>query len=81
MSHEELIDEVTTGTSAATEVESIWLTTPSIKPIVLAVSILISIIGLFAFRPLMFIGLVAVIAVTLAWIGDSREQSDELPLS
>ncbi|MGK2877271.1 MAG: hypothetical protein ACSLFF_01635 [Solirubrobacterales bacterium] len=81
MSHEELIDEGRTGAPASTAVDSIWLTTPSVKPIVLAVSILISIIGLFAFRPLMFIGLVAVIAVTLAWIADSREESDDLPLS
>jgi hypothetical protein len=81
MSHEEFIDEVATGATATPEVDSIWLTRPSVKPIVLAVSILISLIGLFAFRPAMFIGLIAVIAVTLAWIGDSRAESDELPLS
>lgn len=81
MSHEEFIDEAATGATTSPEVDSIWLTRPSIKPIVLAVSFLITLIGLFAFRPLMFIGLVAVIAVSIAWIGDSREESDELPLS
>lgn len=81
MSHEEFIDEVATGAATTAEVDSIWLTRPSVKPIVLAVSFLITLIGLFAFRPLMFIGLVAVIAVSIAWIGDSREESDELPLT
>jgi hypothetical protein len=80
MSHEEFIDEVATGATTTPEVDSIWLTTPSVKPIVLAVSFLLTLIGLFAFRPLMFIGLVAVIWVSIAWIGDSRTESDELPL-
>ena len=80
MSHEEFIDEAATGAAVTPEVDSIWLTRPSIKPIVLAVSFLVTLIGLFAFRPVMFIGLVAVIAVTIAWIGDSRDESDELPL-
>jgi hypothetical protein len=80
MSHEELIDEVTTGATAQPEVDSIWLTTPSIKPIVLAVAFLVTLIGLFAFRPAMYIGLVAVVWVSIAWIADSRTESDELPL-
>jgi hypothetical protein len=80
MSHEEFIDEVATGATVNPEVDSIWLTQPSIKPIVLAVSFAITLIGLFAFRPLMIIGLVAVIAVSIAWVGDSRAESDELPL-
>jgi hypothetical protein len=81
MSHEEFIDESTIGATQTPEVDSIWLTRPSVKPIVLAVSLMITLIGLFAFRPVMWIGLVAVVITTVAWIGDSREESDELPLS
>lgn len=80
MSHEEFIDEVATGATTQPEVDSIWLTRPSIKPIVLAVAFLITFIGLFAFRPVMFIGLIAIAWVSIAWIGDSRTESDELPL-
>jgi hypothetical protein len=81
MSHEEFIDESTVGVTAKPEVDSIWLTRPSIKPIVLAVAFLLTLIGLFAFRPLMFAGLVTIAWVSIAWIGDSRVESDELPLS
>lgn len=81
MSHEEFIDESAIGAKAKPEVDSIWLTRPSIKPVVLAVAFLLTLIGLFAFRPLMFAGLVAIAWVSIAWIGDSRVESDELPLS
>lgn len=81
MSHEELIDEQNTGRPEATEVDSIWLTKPSVKPVLLAFFLMLSLIGLFGFRPLMFIGLLAVLIVTVSWISESREESDELPLS
>ncbi len=81
MSHEELIDEVPTGQATSTEVDSIWLTKPSIKPIVLAVSLTLALIGLFGFRPLMYVAILAAVITTIAWISDSREESDELPLS
>ncbi|MGH2959573.1 MAG: hypothetical protein ACRDKE_08190 [Solirubrobacterales bacterium] len=81
MSHEEFIDEVSTGATTRPEVDSIWLTRPSVKPIVLALAFLFTLIGLFAFPPLMFVGLVAIAWVSIAWIGDSRVESDELPLS
>lgn len=81
MSHEEFIDESTIGASKSAEVDSIWLTRPSVKPVVLAVAFLLTLIGLFAFRPLMFAGLVTIAWVSIAWIGDSRVESDELPLS
>jgi hypothetical protein len=80
MSGEEFIDEVETGATPSPEVDSIWLTTPSIKPMLLAVSILVTLIGLFALRFVMFIGIIAIVAITISWISDSREQSDELPL-
>jgi hypothetical protein len=81
MSHEEFIDESSTGSVTGPEVDSIWLTRPSVKPAILAVAFLVTLIGLFAFRPVMYIGLVVVVIVSIAWIGDSREESDELPLS
>lgn len=81
MSHEEFIDESKTGANNQPEVDSIWLTRPSVKPIVLAVAFLLTLIGLFAFRPLMFAGLVTIAWVSIAWIGDSRVESDELPLT
>jgi hypothetical protein len=61
--------------------ESIWLTRPSVKPIVLAAALMLSIVGLFAFRPLMFAAILVVLVTAIAWINDSREESDELPLN
>lgn len=62
------------------EVDSIWLTPGSVKPILLAAAILFSLVGLFAFRPLMIASLVAIVWIGIAWINESREESDELPL-
>ncbi len=76
----EYIDETTGGRAPATEVDSIWLTKPSIKPVVLAAAIMLALIGLFAFRPLMYVALATVVIVSIAWIGESRDESDELPL-
>ena len=81
MSHEEFIDESESRQAATTEVDSIWLTTPSIKPMLLAVSILVTLIGLFALRFVMIIGIIAIVAITISWISDSREESNDLPLS
>lgn len=78
--HAELIDEVKTGAVNNPEVDSIWLTRPSVKPIVLAVAFMLTLIGLFGWRPLMIFGIVLAVATTIAWISDSREESDELPL-
>lgn len=77
---DEYIDETTGGRAATTEVDSIWLTKPSIKPVVLAAAIMLALIGLFAFRPLMYVALATVVIVSIAWIGESRDESDELPL-
>lgn len=80
MSHEELIDQTQTGATANPEIDSIWLTRTSIKPIVLAVAFTLTLIGLFAFRPLMDLGIIVAVITTIAWIADSRDESDELPL-
>lgn len=80
MSHEELIDQPQTGAGNPEVVESIWLTRPSIKPLVLAVAFTLTLIGLFAFRPLMDLGIIVAVITTIAWIADGRNESDELPL-
>lgn len=77
---EEIVDITTTDAPAATEIDSIWLTKPSVKPIVLAVGFLLALIGLYAFRPLMYAALLVVLIVTIAWAFDNRDESDELPL-
>lgn len=81
MTHEEAIDTQKSGAPEAIEVDSIWLTKPSIKPIVLAWAFMLGLIGLFGFRPLMYAMIVVALITIIAWISDSREESDELPLS
>jgi len=75
----EFIDE--TVAEQQPEVESIWLTRTSVKPLWLALSFGLFFIGLFGFWPLMVGAGIAVIAITIAWISDSRDESDELPLT
>lgn len=77
----EFIDETTTGKPKTPEVDSIWLTPGSVKPILLAVAFLLAMVGLFAFRPLMYASLLAIACLSIAWISESRGESDELPLS
>lgn len=78
---DEFIDETAAGTTQAPEVDSIWLTPGSVKPIFLALAFLFTFVGLFAFRPLMYASLLAIVWISIAWIGESRSESDELPLS
>jgi hypothetical protein len=78
---EELIDESRVADAGAPEVETIWLTRPSVKPFVLAAALMLTLIGLFAFRPLMIVAIVVALVTALKWIGDSRAESDELPLA
>ena len=81
MMSNETIDETRSGATANPEVDSIWLTRPSVKPPLLAASILCALIGLFAYRPLMYAALAAILWISLAWIFENRDESDELPLS
>ncbi|MGH2907464.1 MAG: hypothetical protein ACRDKI_11955 [Solirubrobacterales bacterium] len=76
---DEFIDEA--GSAPQTEVESIWLTRTSVKPVWLAVAIACTLLGLFSFWPLMVGGAVAAVVIALAWLSESREESDELPLT
>jgi hypothetical protein len=73
--------EVGTGGGDAPEIETIWLTKPSIKPIVLAASLMLAMVGLFGFRPLMFAAILVAVITMISWITESRHESDELPLS
>ena len=77
---DEFIDE-TGSANDQPEIESIWLTVTSVKPLWLAVSFGLLFIGLFSFRPLMYAAIIAVIAITISWISESRDESDELPLT
>ena len=77
---EEFIDE-TGAADDKPEIESIWLTVTSVKPLWLAVSIGLVFIGLFSFRPLMYAAIIAVVAITISWISESRDESDQLPLT
>ena len=80
MNGTEFIDE-TGNAPLSAEVESIWLTRTSVKPIWLAAMIGVTLIGLFAFWPALVIGAIASIGIVIAWIGESRDENDELPLS
>lgn len=80
MSGEEFIDERKTGAVNNPEVDSIWLTRPSVKPLLLAVAFTLTLLGLFGWRPLMIFGIIVAVATTISWITDSRDESDELPL-
>ena len=77
----EFIDEAKTGQAPQTEVDSIWLTKTSVKPFWLAVSFMLALCGLFAFRPLMYGAIIAVVWISIAWVLEGRDESDELPLS
>lgn len=71
--------EQTSTRPEAPQVESIWLTRTSVKPIWLAFTILLTFGGLFAFIPLMIVGGVASVIIALAWATEARAESDELP--
>lgn len=62
------------------QVDSIWLTRTSTKPIWLAFFILCTFGGLFSFRPLMVVGAVISLGIAVAWALEARAESEELPL-
>lgn len=80
-SHQEPVEIVNSAADTRPEVESIWLPKPSVKPIVLAAAFTLALIGLFGFRPLMYAAILVAVVTVLAWIGESRSESDELPLT
>ena len=76
---DEVMDE--TGTAVQPEIDSIWLTRTSVKPFWLAVTLTLSLLGLFSFWPLLVAAGVASIAIAISWLGDSHVETDELPRS
>lgn len=71
----------TTAGATQTQVESIWLTRGSTKPVWLAVALLCTLIGLFAFWPLLIAAGVAFVCIALSWVAEARHEADELPLN
>lgn len=69
-----------TAGAAETQVESIWLTRGSNKPVWLAFTLLLVLIGLFAFWPLLVAAGATFVIIALSWISEARHESDELPL-
>lgn len=66
---------------AATEIESVWLTRGSVKPVWLAGALLATLAGLFAFWPLLVVGAVVSVLIAWSWTSEARAGSGELPLS
>ena len=60
--------------------EEIHLPAPSILPVLLAVGITLTLIGLTTFIELTVIGAVLTVACVARWIKDTRREVDELPL-
>jgi hypothetical protein len=60
--------------------EEIHLPGPSILPVLTAVGITLTLIGLTTFIELTVIGAVLTIVCVLRWIKDTRREVDELPL-
>ena len=60
--------------------EEIHLPGPSILPVLLAVGITLTLIGLTTFIELTVIGAVLTVACVARWIKDTRREVDELPL-
>ncbi len=60
--------------------EDIHIPGPSIQPVLLAVGITATLLGVTIFRPvLLIVGLVLTIAVLVVWIRGARREFDELP--
>ncbi len=76
----EVIDE-TIAQPASTAVDSVWMTPGSVKPIWLAVTILGTLAGLFAFWPLLVVGAATCVLIAWSWLSEARAQTDELPLN
>ncbi|MFY9265042.1 MAG: hypothetical protein WAO61_06415 [Solirubrobacterales bacterium] len=71
--------ESTAKATGRPQVDPIWLTRTSVKPIWLALTLALALIGLFAFWPLLVGAGIASALITLSWISESRAESDELP--
>lgn len=68
----------TTRPSTA-EIDSVWLTRGSVKPIWLAGALLATLAGLFSFWPLLVAGAVASVLIAWSWAAEARAESGDLP--
>jgi len=59
--------------------EEIHLPGPSLQPLLMALGITLTLIGVTLGRPLLVGGLVLTIWVTVRWISDTRREMGELP--
>ncbi|MFY9487868.1 MAG: hypothetical protein WAP35_04110 [Solirubrobacterales bacterium] len=69
----------TSGESAPAQADSIWLTRTSVKPFWLALSLMLTLVGLFAFWPLMVAAGVTSLLIAWSWLNESRADSEDLP--
>jgi len=60
--------------------EEIHLPGPTILPVLTAVGITLSVIGITTFIELTVIGVILTLACLIRWIKDTRHEIDELPL-
>jgi hypothetical protein len=61
--------------------EEIHLPEPSILPLITAVGITIALVGVTTFWPLIAFGALVTLVCVIRWIGDTRRDIAELPLS
>jgi hypothetical protein len=60
--------------------EEIHLPGPSLLPVLVAVGITLTLVGVTTFIELTVIGVLLTIGCIVRWIGDTRREIDELPL-
>jgi hypothetical protein len=60
--------------------EEIHLPGPSILPMLTAVGITLALIGITTFIELTVVGAILTVVCVLRWIGDTRRETEELPL-
>jgi hypothetical protein len=66
-------------TTAPPHGEEIHLPGPSIKPLLLTVGLTMLLLGLVGMWPVALLGLILLVWVMIAWIGDTRRDIAELP--
>jgi len=60
--------------------EAIHMPEPSYMPATLALGIMMTLVGIITWLPVVFIGLVIVVAVLVRWIRSTRTDMADLPL-
>jgi hypothetical protein len=60
--------------------EEIHLPSPSIVPLLTAVGITLTLVGITTFPELTVVGVILTVVCVVRWIRDSRREIDELPL-